>query len=727
MQQYEDYVFTENELKRIQKIIAQKKIDKYIKKHGHEPTGNLSPFFEITDEDIKPYRIRRFCEWFFGQNANVLNDYCFVDKSATNAVIDSNNVAIEKGTSYYASIVPLNGYEVLRENVLIKMGDEDITNTAFKGNAVNISAVTNSISISIVATIKTHCSVSVEIENAEFSGETYVKRGTPYTAFITPYEGYAIKRAQVVMGGVDVTNTVYNNGEIHIQSVNGDISIVCTIEIRTFTIHQSYSHSAQTRDEVVAYGDYYCGNIEIPEHYDVTDIMVKMGAIDITDIALSGLSVFIESVTENVVITVNTELHKYDVIYQYAGESSWTEYETVEWGKTLSKTIPIEPGVGLYLCKCVVGEREKFFPDGKLSMTIIDDTVYVYIEKRTIPNNEILYINIDGEIESHIASSAISSNTIENEVGILRFTEPITTTAGLFSSTSLRLSNVYLPNSVGNNIHFANSKIKSVNLPETTTELPASAFIGCEYLTSLKGVEHVTKIGSCAFSGTTSSLTWNFPSFPNLIEIASSAFTGTVRVRIKGAKKLETIGNGAFRNVSGVTISELENLKTIGLSAFERTSWTSSDYDGISLSGNITNVNVGNLAFKFRYIISFPFNAISSAGISSFMDIRKTNGLDLSSAGITNLGNVFSTNATINGTIKLGASVTAIGNFLNSSGISSTTIYCYSETCPSVGSVHSNIKAKKGTLHIPQGADYSDLLAALGPNWTKVEDIVLDE
>ena len=80
-----------------------------------------------------------------------------MDKSVTNAVIDSDNVTVRKGEGYHASILPLSGYEVLRENVLIKMGDEDITDTAFKKHSVDIASVTGNVSISIIATVEIDC------------------------------------------------------------------------------------------------------------------------------------------------------------------------------------------------------------------------------------------------------------------------------------------------------------------------------------------------------------------------------------------------------------------------------------------------------------------------------------------------------------------------------------------------------------------------------------------
>lgn len=52
-----------------------------------------------------------------------------------------------------------------------------------------------------------------------------VKRGEPYTTTIVPNTNYKINSVTVIMGGVDITNTAYNNGVITINSVTGNVII----------------------------------------------------------------------------------------------------------------------------------------------------------------------------------------------------------------------------------------------------------------------------------------------------------------------------------------------------------------------------------------------------------------------------------------------------------------------------------------------------------------------
>lgn len=731
MAKIDDYTLSKKELKEIQKSIAELKVTDYVKKNKKQPEGDLSEFFRITEDDIARRKIYKFCHHFVVNH--VENSTYFVERSITNAVSSNNYVTIMSGESFSTIITPVDGYEILREHVHISMGGKDITDSVWANNTIEINEVTGDIVIAIIATTKTHCDIITNIdEHTHFVGDTTpVQRGTQYTASITPNEGYTLKRVQILMNGIDITESVYHDGEINIQYVDGDICIICETVIITFTVTLNGSHVSiselSSHGSVFEYGEAFNGEVTLAEHYDLIGITVQMGNVDITEAALSGMHISISSITDNVSIIVLNSLHKYDVIYEYVGDTPKTEYGQIEYGSTLLKTISIEPGVGLYLCECVVGERQMLFPQGNLSMPNIDDTVYVHINKHTIPDDEILYFNVDGEVENNFVSSNIISNTIVNGVGILKFAEAVTDTNGIFSSQSLRVSKVFLPNSVGNNIHFSNSTIKSVHLPATTTEIPSSGFNHCIYLTEVKGMENVVTIGNNAFIGIKSITLSNLE---KLETIGSYAFANvTSSVTLSNLIKLETIGNSAFSNTQYVHLYGVESLKTISSSAFScqgigRGSLT------LTFTNNMPNgnISVGTYAFQNRQINSSIIQKIGSfSGTPMAGAYISGNILDLTFCNVLNLSSFFISASVIScQTLKLGSS-TNIGDFFNYDYASSiTSIYCYSETRPSIGRVSDKIKSRGGTLHIPQGADYSALLTALGVNWKKVEDIVLE-
>lgn len=73
--------------------------------------------------------------------------------------------------------------------------------------------------------------VTNNLSNASTSNSaTSVKEGTSYSATITASSGYRLKSVTVIMGGVDITSSVYSNGRISISDVTGNISITVTTE-----------------------------------------------------------------------------------------------------------------------------------------------------------------------------------------------------------------------------------------------------------------------------------------------------------------------------------------------------------------------------------------------------------------------------------------------------------------------------------------------------------------
>lgn len=78
---------------------------------------------------------------------------------------------------------------------------------------------------------ETFCSVTNELNHVTSNNQTdRVVRGSSYRAALTAEEGYALTGVSVMMGGMDVTASVYNAGNIVISSVSGDIIIIASAE-----------------------------------------------------------------------------------------------------------------------------------------------------------------------------------------------------------------------------------------------------------------------------------------------------------------------------------------------------------------------------------------------------------------------------------------------------------------------------------------------------------------
>lgn len=60
---------------------------------------------------------------------------------------------------------------------------------------------------------------------------TSISANSRYTATLTADDGYTLDTPTIIMGGTDVTSTVYSNGTITINAVTGDIIITCSASV----------------------------------------------------------------------------------------------------------------------------------------------------------------------------------------------------------------------------------------------------------------------------------------------------------------------------------------------------------------------------------------------------------------------------------------------------------------------------------------------------------------
>lgn len=82
------------------------------------------------------------------------------------------------------------------------------------------------------APVVTKYTITKELVNVNSSNSaSSVNEGASYTATLTADDGYEISNVTVLMGGVDVTASVYANGVITISSVTGNIEIIASAEI----------------------------------------------------------------------------------------------------------------------------------------------------------------------------------------------------------------------------------------------------------------------------------------------------------------------------------------------------------------------------------------------------------------------------------------------------------------------------------------------------------------
>ena len=213
---------------------------------------------------------------------------------------------------------------------------------------------------------------------------------------------------------------------------------------------------------------------------------------------------------------------------------------------------------------------------------------------------------------------------------------------------------------------FNNTDINEVEYSNVTS-IGNSAFTYCSRLESIIIPNTVTSIGSNAFSGCTS---------------LSSVYIGN------GVK---SIGFSAFTNCTSLTSVNIgSGVTTIGSYAFNKcTSLTS-----VTIPNTVTRINIYAFASCTSLTSVYIGNSVTYIGEAAF-------------ASCTSL-----TSATIPNT------VTSICKYAFIRCSSLTSITCYATTAPSLGSDVFKYLPTNGTLHVPQGSNYSSWLSQLPSGWT---------
>ena len=136
-----------------------------------------------------------------------------------------------------------------------------------------------------------------------------VLEGDSYIATLTPTSGYEISSITVKMGNVDITSTVYSNGNINITNVTGNIVItaVATKIPVKYTVTNTLSNATNNNSATqVNENTSYIAKITANTGYELNSVTVTMGGTDITSSCYSNGNINITNVTGNIVITATT-------------------------------------------------------------------------------------------------------------------------------------------------------------------------------------------------------------------------------------------------------------------------------------------------------------------------------------------------------------------------------------------------------------------------------------
>ena len=184
---------------------------------------------------------------YHGEESGYIKDNWYYWDANTSAWTSGgvfNSAAVETDKTFTVSGKPADAAEVgkkfgnIEQDIAsIKTGGTGLSNTAknllvsILQNAVyttnqktNIDALEKALSSQDIPTDA--WSVIQNLTNVTSTNTSFsVKKGESYTTTIVPNTNYTINSVTVVMGGVDITNTTYNNGVIIINSVTGNVTI----------------------------------------------------------------------------------------------------------------------------------------------------------------------------------------------------------------------------------------------------------------------------------------------------------------------------------------------------------------------------------------------------------------------------------------------------------------------------------------------------------------------
>lgn len=171
-----------------------------------------------------------------------------ITNSLTNVTTSNNSASIKENRSYSAILTVAEGGTL--SSVSVTMGGVDITSSAWNVStmSINIASVTGNLVITAVATISVTCTITNDLWNVTNSNTSEsIQKNSSYTATLSMPTGGTMDDVSIVMGGEDVTSTVYDSstGNISIASVTGNIVITATATI-TITETITYSGTGAT-------------------------------------------------------------------------------------------------------------------------------------------------------------------------------------------------------------------------------------------------------------------------------------------------------------------------------------------------------------------------------------------------------------------------------------------------------------------------------------------------
>lgn len=296
----------------------------------------------------------------------VLYEKSLVYTPPTSSWVPTTGISLNKPTltltsfdpiTLVATVVPSNSSEEVvwkSSNTSIATVANGVVTPKADGDCT-ITATSGGFSASCATVVAfTRFNISTKLTGCQLESDSYnVITGTSWIGEVTPNEGYSLKNAtiQVIMGGVDITNTTYSNGIITIEKVTGEVSInIMCVAVPVYSITRNLLGCTSNKDIVsIGEGNPYNEVFTALEGYRLSgaSVTITMGGTDISSMYNNGV-LNIPEVTGDLVIKVSAvSIPVYSILRNLVNCSSDKTITSVKDGEPYTETITANEGYTL--------------------------------------------------------------------------------------------------------------------------------------------------------------------------------------------------------------------------------------------------------------------------------------------------------------------------------------------------------------------------------------------
>ena len=175
------------------------------------------------------------------------------------------------------------------------------------------------------------------------SSRSRIPEGQPLTATLSAETGYSMTSVVVLMGGVDITSSAYNNGQINILSVTGNVIISASAEatlsyssFKGFVTPFNGAYNDWMYDKMIPVGNKIYMNYAYQQSHYNSNGETKKSALLCYDTETETVEWERPCICDGVIF--NSQIMKLidDKLYIWNGDGY--RYESSDWGRTWTKT-----------------------------------------------------------------------------------------------------------------------------------------------------------------------------------------------------------------------------------------------------------------------------------------------------------------------------------------------------------------------------------------------------